>query len=66
MADVMVAAAALGGITQRSLNAETAFVAASDASAFRESATSLASEGGIHVTLPPFGLVTIDGNLSPA
>ena len=65
-AEVTVAAAALHDVTQRTLNAESAFAAASDTSTFRESATSLASEGGIHVTLPPFGLVTIDGNLSPA
>lgn len=51
-------------ITQRALNAETAFIAARDPDTFRASGTSIPDSGEIQVTLPPFGLVTIDGDLS--
>jgi hypothetical protein len=51
-------------VAQRALNAETVFSAASDAGAFRESGTPIAASGELQVTLPPFGLATIDGNLT--
>ena len=51
-------------ITQRALNAETAFAAASNPNQFRNSGTSIADTSQLRVTLPPFGLVTIDGDLS--
>ena len=62
-ATVAIDVAGLQQITQRALNAATVFTAASDADTFRESATSIATTGHLTVTLPPFGLVTIDGNL---
>ncbi len=65
-ANLRVNVTGLRDVTQRALNAGTVFAAASDAGAFRESATSIATTNGIHVTLPPFGLVTIDGNLTTA
>ncbi len=65
-ATVAVDVAGLQEVTQRALNAETVFSAASDASTFRASGTAISETGEIRVTLPPFGLVTIDGNLKPA
>ena len=65
-ATVTIDAAGLHDLRLRELNAETVFRAASDASAFRASASAASSSEGLSVTLPPFGLVTIDGNLTTA
>jgi hypothetical protein len=62
-ATVAVDLAGLQDATQRALDANTVFSAGSDAGAFRVSATPVANTGDLTVTLPPFGLVTIDGNL---
>jgi hypothetical protein len=62
-ATVTLDVAGLQAATQRALDAETAFAAANDAGAFREAVTPITPEGEIRVTLPPFGLVTIDGSL---
>ena len=63
-ATVTVNVAGLRAVTQRPLNADTVFGAASDPGAFRASATPIAEARPLTVTLPPFGLVTIDGNLT--
>jgi hypothetical protein len=65
-ATVTVDLAGLHDATQRALNADTVFSAASDAGAFRASVTLITEPGELTVTLPPFGLVTIDGNLTTA
>jgi hypothetical protein len=65
-ATVMVDAAGLSEATRRPLNAGTVFAAASDSRTFRDGVTPIADPGAIRVTLPPFGLVTIDGNLTTA
>jgi hypothetical protein len=61
---VTIHVAGLREVTQRALDAATVFSAASDAGAFRESGTPIAASGALRVTLPPFGLVTMDGNLT--
>jgi hypothetical protein len=65
-ATVTLDVAGLQGVTQRALNAGTVFLAASNAGAFRESATPIVTTGELTMTLPPFGLVTVDGTLTSA
>ncbi len=65
-ANVTVDVAGVRDVTQRALNAETVFAAAGDAPAYRASGASVATTGELNVTLPPFGLVTIDGHLATA
>jgi hypothetical protein len=51
----------LSGATMRRLDAATAFEAASEPAAFRESREPLTvSDGAVTIALPPFGLATID------
>jgi hypothetical protein len=63
---VMVDAAQLQEISQRALNADSLFSAATDASAYRQAVTSIDASSKITVTLPPCGLVTLDANLATA
>ncbi|MDQ2653598.1 MAG: hypothetical protein M3Z20_11225 [Chloroflexota bacterium] len=65
-ATVTVDVAGLHDLTQRALDADTVFAAASKAGAFRQTTTSIAETGILTLTLLPFGLVTIDGNLTAA
>ncbi|MEZ4561239.1 MAG: hypothetical protein R2853_00675 [Thermomicrobiales bacterium] len=65
-ATVTFSMAGLQGAAQRALNAATVFQAASDAGAFRKAVTAILETGDIRLTLPPFGLVTLDGHLTPA
>jgi hypothetical protein len=63
-ADVTVDVASLREASKRELNADTAFTAGSDAAAFRSSGSPITTTGELSITLPPFGLVTIDGTLN--